>query len=247
MGTELLRSFCPPIHNPYWEAVRTKISPGEFPWETPCIARFRLGDLGGGVEWGKDYLDRREFVNRYAWSVTDPGSVRFVATYSRCSMIDPMAGTGYWAYLLKQLGIDVVSYDSSPGENSWSMGMWVPVKPGFAECVVDDHPDRVLFLSWPPYNEPSAFRTLREFQGDRVIYIGEGVGGCTGDEDFHELLESEWHEIASHRPIQWWGLHDDITVFERGPWQECGLDLDPSPIPNRYTETVRALDLEDIE
>ena len=42
-------------------------------------------------------------------------------------------------------------------------------------------------------------------------------GGCTGDEDFHTLLDEEWTEIACHRPIQWWGIHDDITVFERKP------------------------------
>lgn len=217
--TELLRSFPIPIHNPYWDDVRTKVSRGEFPWEGPCIARYRLGPNLTESGFKEDYLDRHEYVCRYAWSVTDPGSVQFVAAYSRMSLLDPMAGSGYWGYVLKQLGVDVASYDAAPGANVWhkDCALWVPVNQGYAEVTVDKYPDRVLFLSWPPYSEPSAWRTLREFKGDRVIYIGEGEGGCTGDKDFHELLTEEWTEVASHTPIQWWGLHDDITVWERKP------------------------------
>jgi hypothetical protein len=230
--TELLRAFPIPIHNPYWTDVREHVSQGDFPWETPCVARYRLGDLRGGVDW--DYLDRHNYVMRYAWCITDPGSVQFVAAYSRMSLLDPMAGSGYWGYVLKQLGVDVVSYDAAPGTNPWhhDHALWVPVNQGYAEVTVDKHPDRVLFLSWPPYSEPSAYRTLREYKGDRLIYIGEGESGCTADEDFHDLLAKEWHEIASHRPIQWWGLHDDITVYERGPWKDTDED------PGRAAEPV---------
>jgi hypothetical protein len=213
------------------------VSAGERPWQGPCIARLRLGpDLNEGAgKWAEEYMDRPEFVGRYAWSVTDPISVHFVACYSRGLALDPMAGTGYWAYVLNQLGVDVACYDSSPPpDNTWHDGnpTWVPVNQGFAEVAVDKHPDRVLFLSWPPYSEPSAYRTLREYQGDRVIYIGEGEGGCTGDDDFHCLLTEEWEEIACRRPIQWWGLHDDITVYERKPKLYSDprvLDIDEEP------------------
>ena len=226
--TDLLPFRLLPIHNPYWDEVREHVEPGDFPWESPCVARmFRI--KRGANAWDKngfeviDYdkvLDRHDYVGRFAWSITDPWSVHFVAAYSRGAMVDPMAGTGYWAYVLGQLGVDVACYDSSPPpeDNKWHGGcaLWVPVAQGYAECIVDKHPDRVLFLAWPPYSESSAARTLREYRGDRVIYIGEGDSGCTGDDDFHDLLDSEWHVVAWHTPIQWWGVHDEITVYERG-------------------------------
>ena len=221
-GTELLPSYHAPIHNPYWDAVRGDVRPGHFSWEGPMVGCPFVRDMSKPVRdrlsWEEPRLDRHDFVRRYAWSITDPAAVQFVATYSRCRLLDPMAGTGYWAYLLRQLGIDVVCCDASPGENKWHKGaaLWVPVPQNWAEVAVDEHPDRVLFLSWPPYGEPSAWRTLREFKGDRLIYIGEGEGGCTGDDDFHKLLDNEWHEVTWHRPVQWWGLHDVITVYERG-------------------------------
>jgi hypothetical protein len=216
--TALLPSYLAPIHNPYWDEVKGHVTAGEFPWEGPCISRFDL-KTGG---FNDDYLDRHAYVRRYAWSVPDPWAVRFVACYARGALIDPMAGTGYWAYVLRQLGVDVACYDSSPpipwgGNNNWhhDTPTWVPVNQGFAEVAIDRHPDRVLFLSWPPYSESSAYRTLREFAGDRFIYIGEGPGGCTGDDEFHELLDAEWHQIDARPLIQWWGLHDAITVYER--------------------------------
>jgi hypothetical protein len=206
------------IINPYWEAVKDRVTQGHWPWEGPCVERF---DLGNALAY-QPLLDRHEFCARYAWSITDPDSVEFIAAMTLPDgLVDPMAGTGYWAYLLGQLGVDVVCYDANPchEDNPWHRDapLWVPVEQGYAEVVIDRHPDRVLFLAWPPYSEPSGARLLREYRGHRVIFIGEGDGGCTGDEDLHELLDAEWHEIASHRPIQWWGLHDDITVYERGP------------------------------
>ena len=229
--TELLRSFPIPIHNPYWLDVRKHVSVGDFPWETPSISRFDLKTASYGDD---GYLDRHGFVGRYSWSVTDPGSVQFVAAYSRQLLLDPMAGTGYWGYVLKQLGVDVASYDAAPQTNPWhkDSALWVPVNQGYAEVTVDKHPDRVLFLSWPPYSEPSAWRTLCEYQGDRVIYIGEGDGGCTADTDFHELLQEDWTEVASRTPIQWWGLHDEITVWDRKPkvyGDKRQLDLEEGP------------------
>src|SRR6478736_6531497 len=107
-----------PIHNPYWDAVKAHVEPGEFPGESPCIARlfFRMR-LGRGYDKdGYTVPDhttlpaRDDYVHKFAWSVTDPWSVHFVACYSRGALLDPMAGTGYWAYLLHQLGVDVVSY-----------------------------------------------------------------------------------------------------------------------------------------
>ena len=52
---------------------RSKVSPGEFPWESPCIARFRMGPNieESALGFAEDYLDRHEYVMRYAWSVTD--------------------------------------------------------------------------------------------------------------------------------------------------------------------------------
>jgi hypothetical protein len=58
---------------------------------------------------------------------------------------------------------------------------------------------------------------LRAYQGNTVIYIGEGSSGCTGDEEFHNMLEKEWDtpKGGACPMVQWWGLHDWITIYHR--------------------------------
>lgn len=88
------------------------------------------------------------------------------------------------------------------------------------EQVAAHYPDHHLFLCWPTYNKPMAFRALQAYQGNRLVYIGEGSEGCTGDEAFFDLLEQEWHLVEQRRGVSWSGIRDSIMVYERGPEEE---------------------------
>jgi hypothetical protein len=214
------------MHNPYWDEVKEHAKPSDSPWDRGLqIERFSLTKFAEDHEPYTPVLHREEFVTRYAWTVTHPETVAFVAVHCLADgLVDPMAGTGYWGYMLGQVGVEVASYDlappddRNPGGNPWHKegGCWVPVERMDGVDSVRKHPDRVLFLAWPPYSQSTGENILRAYEGHKVIFIGEGNGGCTGDEGLHDLLEAEWHEVACHRPVQWWGLHDRITVYERG-------------------------------
>lgn len=77
------------------------------------------------------------------------------------------------------------------------------------------HPDRTLFLSRPPHGQDVGIRTLTAYQGKRVIYVGEGKDGGTGDDQLHLALDTEWTEVDSCQPVLWWGQRDRVTVYER--------------------------------
>lgn len=72
-----------------------------------------------------------------------------------------------------------------------------------------------MLLSWPPYSASAGNDIIRAYGGRRIIYIGEGEFGCCGDDKMWTTLGNFWEEVATHRPIQWFGLHDYITVYER--------------------------------
>lgn len=92
--------------------------------------------------------------------------------------------------------------------------IFFPVQQGSVEKLAE-HPDRVLLLCWPPYDNPFAADALRAFQGDTLIYIGEGTGGCCADDDFFDLLD-EWEEVDYFREhVQWSGLRDGAGVYRR--------------------------------
>ncbi|MFJ1539202.1 hypothetical protein ACIODS_11735 [Micromonospora chalcea] len=88
----------------------------------------------------------------------DPETVTFVAEHSQGRLVDPMAGTGYWAWMLTQAGVDVVAYDLHPPApnseaNHWHRNVSAHVTVGEADAKdsVTWSTSRTLLLSWPPY------------------------------------------------------------------------------------------------
>ena len=215
--------------NPYWEAVK------EFPWEDyppfagPEWSNIGWRDLGSG----KPSITRHDLCHQYAWAIPDPASLAFVAEHLGDRAVEIGAGTGYWASLLSRMGVDLLCFDVAPpqldGSNAYHSprneegnlltgevrDVFYTIKEG---CSRDagDHPDRSLFLCWPPYDSSMAYKTLCAYTGNRLVYIGEDLGGCTADDSFFAELDTNWHEVATHKLVQWSGIHDWAWVYERG-------------------------------
>jgi hypothetical protein len=205
--------------NPYWDVLSEFArEQARHPWDQ--------GMFVGGYDTPRDReaaLSRHDLTSRFAWTVTDPDTVAFVVEHAGPRVIDPLAGSGYWAWLLRQHGADVAASDlNPPGENTknqWHRGETTHTEVVAADAVdavtvLGD--DRVLLLSWPPYDDPIGANALAAYLGPRVIYIGEGESGCCGDDDMCSAIRTGWHEVAEHRPVQWYGMHDYVTVYERG-------------------------------
>jgi len=203
------------IDNPYWDAVRDHVDPTGSLWGTPEVG----SPLGRDNirQWLAEVPQRHDMVARYSWTITDPDTVALVAEHSGGRLVDPMAGTGYWGWVLAQHGVDVTSSDAEPGTNHWHKDhpCYGPVVAMPGVDAVVPHADRTLFLAWPPYNTPDGADILAAYRGSRVIYVGEGDGGCTGDDRLHELLAKEWREVTYRVPVQWFGIHDVVTVYDR--------------------------------
>jgi hypothetical protein len=205
------------IENPYWDALKDLVE-SDTMRGNPVVGEFRT-DRSVAESMAR-FPNRQQLVRKYCWTIPDPDTVTFVAENARGGLVDPIAGTGYWAYLLAQLGLDVVSYDLNPGKelhnNGWhGTDLYAEVAEMDCAQAAALHPDRTLFLSWPPHGSDVGTRTLLGYQGTRVIYIGEPKGGGTGDDEMHRLLGSEWTEVGSRQPVVWWGAKDHVTVYER--------------------------------
>lgn len=204
------------IDNPYWALLKSR------PRRTrPLVARDPAAE-GGDGEVAEPAICRRDTVQRYSWTIPDDTSLAFVVEHSRGRIVDPLAGTGYWCYLLTQLGVDCIASDACPpapehGTNRYhpNQTTWLPVRQADAvRAAAEAGADRTLLLSWPPPKHDTAYRALRAYPGNRVIYIGEGPETCA-DEDLFTLLDTEWSRIAWHVPVRWDSASDVITVHRR--------------------------------
>jgi hypothetical protein len=164
---------------------------------------------------------RDECILKYAFAVPGPEALQALVELS--PIVEIGAGLGYWAHLLEQMGADVTAYDLHVNKSGkvklYSEKRYVQPyttvirgEPAAAWL----HSDRTLFLCWPPYDEPMAFDSLDNYLkggGQTLAYVGEGSGGCTGDDAFHELMgEKMEHERTVGIPV-WWGIHDRLEIW----------------------------------
>lgn len=163
---------------------------------------------------------RGELVRRYAFPIPTPDIVNEVAR--RSPLIEIGAGSGYWARCLKAAGADIIAFDHRPpgeespwdpmGGNRWFEDAWFDVMDGDA-FEAGRHPERSLFLCWPPMHDPMAVDALscyRAAGGTTLIYIGSP--GSSGDEAFHRELSSMSPELSVGL-WSWPGIDERLMIY----------------------------------
>ena len=113
--------------------------------------------------------NRTLHTHQFAYAIPTHKALSTIGRYG--PIVEIGAGTGYWAWMLRQATIDVVAYDLHPpcaasDQNRFHMHCrcWTDVLAG-DESALDHHPQRTLFLCWPPAGDPMAFRALNRYVG----------------------------------------------------------------------------------
>ena len=83
------------------------------------------------------------------------------------------------------------------------------------EEAVSLHPDRNLFLCWPPAGDPVAFHALQRSRGEYCIFVGWKGDDITGDYQFHDLLAKEWELVETVSIPQWPEMKDALFIYRR--------------------------------
>lgn len=187
-----------PIYNPYlkiWWKIRKEVT-----------------------DMTHDYHARNKLVPRYSWAVPDAEFAREILKYTS-SVFEIGAGSGYWIWYLRQFGLRVTGVDKYPNYDTTSSNgygnraYWCPV---FKIQEMEVPPaDRALMFVWPSYDERWAANYLSRYRGNVVIYEGEGDGGCTGDGNFHRILDSDWDLVYTEYGSNWRGIHSAHHIYLR--------------------------------
>lgn len=209
------------VRNPLWDAVRWM--PAEPYWHDASELQptFVSSAFHKDTALELDGLgaSRHHLSAHYAWSIITPGDVAWLTeVLDGSAVVEIGAGSGYWAWQLEQAGVDVAAYDPNPpaDDNGFcKAGPYTTVLPDDASAV-KHHQDRALLMVWPPYEGEHARHALSLYEGDLLVYAGEGWGGCTADDGFYELLEAEWDEVSvAPQHVTWWGIHCRLAAYAR--------------------------------
>jgi hypothetical protein len=77
------------------------------------------------------------------------------------------------------------------------------------------YPYRNVLMSWPYYNKSWAESILRIINNQYFINIGESKTGCCVNDEFFNILDSEFVEVETVIIPQFIGIYDELFVFKR--------------------------------
>lgn len=162
--------------------------------------------------------DREYFSKHLAWAVPSKEAIQKIKEFvGGLRVLEIGAGLGLWAKLLQDEGVDIIATDSVAKRKQY-----FKVSTTFTEVhdlnniqALKKFPDReVVMLCWPPYSDEMGYQTLRNFDGEKFVLIGEGPGGCCGDDQFWEFLNIKYQHIEDVEIPQWYGLHDRLCFYQ---------------------------------
>jgi len=176
-----------------------------------------------GVDYWKKSVEsfsmRRKFIEKLGFVKISKRWTTPLGKYLRgYRVLEVMSGNGALSKALKDEGVNITATDNSSwNESSWFRNSWATVEKLDAVEAVKKYGIRsdYIICSWPPYEDQIAYRVLIEMRkvnpDCKMIYIGEGNGGCTADDSFHEAIEMV-NDVLFDNAVagfqQWEGVHD---------------------------------------
>jgi len=115
-------------------------------------------------------------AQRYSYVFPDHRSLSALSDIG--PLVEMGAGSGYWAYRLRAIGVDIIAFDSAPPDGDRPNRYHVKTST-WTEVIAGDHtiltryPDRALFLCWAPLFS-SLGECLTYYGGSTVAVIGDG-------------------------------------------------------------------------
>lgn len=142
----------------------------------------------------------------YSWAVPDPAGLKAILDLDE-QVVDIGCGRSYWSWQLRQLGAKVVPFEPARYVFHWTE----------TERRLPDRwrSEYAALFCWPSCGELWSGRLLSQFKGETVIYVGEGAGGCTGNDRFHQLLADRFEQVEQVYIPRWQYLHDLLVIYKR--------------------------------
>jgi hypothetical protein len=179
------------------------------------------------ISFGSIDLDdprRRIYVNHFGFSVPSLQSVKQIAKYvGNDSILEIGSGLGLWAYLLSLEGVkihatDICGVSTKICEQKNKITRFYDVENLDYANALKKYKTNVLMLIWPPHEShcgsEMSHNSLKLFQGNKLIYIGE-VGDASGTDELLDILDDKWSLVEVIDNPKWIVTHTQIFFYEK--------------------------------
>ena len=197
------------------------IRKGEIPLRPP-IGTSTNGFIIDSDTWESHFKARDGCIKVGMWAIVYDEWIKELALWiGDRTCLEIMAGAGWMAKALAAHGVDIIATDDYSWEKNHSGNhnalrkYQYDVEELEASEAVKKYQDRdILICSWP-YMDNEFTNACKNWQGKPIVYIGEGEGGCTANDEFFQGFEED--ESAPNIQLMCWsGIHDYIQI---GTWK----------------------------
>lgn len=172
-----------------------------------------------------EYAVRDIFVKKYGFWIFNKQNLENLKEFIGDSkVLEIMAGTGYIGHILSNNGIDVLSVDNGSLNHRFDV---LYKRDECMDCLdaIRKYGEKydVLLMSWVPYQSDIGAQAMKLYHeinpNGAIIWIGEGEGGCCGDDCDFEVMDEigrsiELEEIFNNNFEQFDGIHDEAYIMD---------------------------------
>jgi hypothetical protein len=159
---------------------------------------------------------REVFTDVLSFSIPTTEALASIAKFTNgMSIVEYLAGTGYWSWLLQnEFNVKVICTDKT--NERFTVSQYKTFLPVLRKRIGKPIADTVSFISWVPYTSSIALPFLQKMSPDsKLVWIGEGYGGCCADDKTYEYLDSSFECVESVPLVQFPGLHDNLYLYRK--------------------------------
>ena len=154
-----------------------------------------------GIETMAVNMLRDLYVQHYGFVALNKNLINYLSSIMQNDrVIEVGAGTGFLAKHLQEKNINLLPVDNAISDMDKYTNHY-----GFRKTFTDiletdainyfkenKHNFDTILMVWPPLYEELSSEIFKEMSvGQKLIYIGESKGGCTGNDDFFNLLSEK--------------------------------------------------------
>lgn len=159
---------------------------------------------------------REIFTDMLSFSIPTTEALASIAKFAnRAPIVEYLAGTGYWSWLLQnEFNVKVICTDKT--NDHFKVSQYKTFLPVLRKHISKPVADTVSFISWVPYTSTIALPFLRRMAPEsKLVWIGEGDGGCCADDKTYEYLDNSFECVESVPLVQFQGLHDNLYLYRK--------------------------------
>jgi hypothetical protein len=208
-----------------WQYIRNKDQAERL---NQTLAQGEIPDFSPTVAYFGDPMVRDVVTSYRMWAYINKEFSHFLARAmekefgDNATYLEIMSGMGWLAKGLLEADLSgiYIATDLEPPEDAV-----FPVSKVDAVEAIKTHRDNIdaFVISWPPYDDPIIEACVDEIPSkSKIIYIGEGPGGCCGTAKFFKETERvfPWNaptpdhwDLAQEALYTWPGMHDHLSLF----------------------------------